>query len=174
MAGYQGWFHAKGDGGWDRWVHWSIPLTPPASDTVRIDLWPDMSELDADELFPTSLLFANGSEASAYSASKTKTVERHCRWMQDYGINGLFLQRFIGIAVKYPTVVDQVLSNVRSGSEKSGRVFAVMYDIGNGDNETFVDDLINDFGSVSSTSEALPLAANTCTIKDVLCCRFGV
>jgi hypothetical protein len=145
MTGYQGWFHAKGDGGWDRWVHWSVPLTTPDSDTVRIDLWPDMSELDADELFPTSLFFANGSEAPAYSASTTKTVERHCRWMQDYGIDGLFLQRFIGTAVKYPTILDQVLSNVRSGSEKYGRVFAVMYDIGNGDNETLVDDLINDW-----------------------------
>ena len=145
MAGYQGWFHAKGDGGWDRWVHWSIPLTLPTNDTVTIDMWPDVSELDDDELFPTNFSFADGSAARVYSSYKRKTVERHCRWMQDYNIDGVFLQRFIGAAVKHPTIVDQVLSNVRSGSEKYGRVFAIMYDISNGDEDTLVEDVINDW-----------------------------
>jgi hypothetical protein len=145
MTGYQGWFHAKGDGSWNRWVHWSVPLTIPNNDTLTIDLWPDSSELDDDELFPTELHFSNGLPASVYSASVTKTVERHCRWMQDYNIDGLFLQRFIGSAVKYPNILDKVLRNVRSGSEKYGRVFSVMYDVGSGNNETLVEDLISDW-----------------------------
>ena len=99
--------------------------------------------MDDDELFPTELsIFSNGLPASVYSASKTKTVERNCHWMQDFNINGLFLQRFIGTAVKYPNILDKVLSNVRSGSEKYGRIFSVMYDIRNGNNETQVEDLI--------------------------------
>lgn len=145
MTGYQGWFHAKGDGSWNQWVHWSVPLTTPNNDTLAIDLWPDASELDDDELFPTELLFSNGLPASVYSASVTKTVERHCRWMQDYNIDGLFLQRFIGSAIKYPTILDKVLRNVRSGSEKYGRVFSVMYDVGSGNNKTLVEDLISDW-----------------------------
>ena len=107
MTGYQGWFHAKGDGTWNRWVHWSVPLTIHSSNTVAIDLWPDTSELDDDELFPTKLSYSNGLPASVYSASKTKTVERHCRWMQEYNIDGLFLQRFVGSAVKYPKYLGQ-------------------------------------------------------------------
>ena len=145
MAGYQGWFHAKGDGGWDQWVHWSLPRTTPNSDNIKVDMWPDVSELDDDELFPTNFSFANGSVARVYSSYKRKTVERHCRWMQDYNIDGFFHQRFIGVAVKQQNIVDKVLSNVRSGSEKFGRVFAVLYDISGGDNDTLVEDVINDW-----------------------------
>ena len=145
VTGYQGWFHAKGDSGWNRWIHWSRPDTIPSIDTVSVDLWPDVSELETDELFPTDLSFSNGSVASLYSATKAKSVERHCRWMQEYNIDGLFLQRFVGTAVKSPATLNKVLSNVRSGAEKYGRIFSIMYDIGNGNKDSLVEDLINDW-----------------------------
>lgn len=145
MAGYQGWFHVEGDGGWDRWQHWSMSRTVPDEKTVTIDMWPNVSELDDDELYPTEFSFADGSTALVYSAYNTKTVERHCKWMQDYNIDGVFLQRFIGTATKLPHVVDKVLGNIRSGSEKYGRVFALMYDISNGNDDTLVEDVINDW-----------------------------
>eukprot|EP00546_Thalassionema_frauenfeldii_P003098 CAMPEP_0178934190 /NCGR_PEP_ID=MMETSP0786-20121207/23728_1 /TAXON_ID=186022 /ORGANISM="Thalassionema frauenfeldii, Strain CCMP 1798" /LENGTH=1055 /DNA_ID=CAMNT_0020611951 /DNA_START=1075 /DNA_END=4241 /DNA_ORIENTATION=+ len=145
MTGYQGWFHAKGDGGWNRWNHWSDHNTIPTKDTVLVDMWPDTSDLGPDELFPTGLTFPNGTVASLYSASKTKTVERHCKWMQNYDIDGLFLQRFIGSATRFPDVLNQVMENVRSGAEKYGRVFSIMYDISNGNDSTLVKDIIDDW-----------------------------
>ena len=145
MAGYQGWFFAKGDGGLDQWVHWAEPNTTPDKGTMTVDMWPDLSECDEDELYPTALKFTDGKSASLYSAYNVKTVERHCRWMQEYGLDGVFVQRFLREAVQWTRVVDKVLSNVRSGSEKFGRVFAVMYDISNGADRTLVEQLINDW-----------------------------
>ena len=145
MTGYQGWFFAKGDPGLGRWQHWSDPQTDPNKDTITIDMWPDLSELEDDEKYGTDFRFSNGSVANLYSNYNTKTVERHLRWMRDYGIDGPFAQRFIGTATRQRHVIDVVLSNIKSGAEKYGRVFAVMYDISNGDADTVVQAIIDDW-----------------------------
>jgi hypothetical protein len=147
MAGYQGWFFAANDGGMNQWVHWSRSRTVPNKNTVTIDAWPDLRELDEDELYPTDFRYKDGSNAGLYSAHNAKTVERHTRWMKDYGIDGVFVQRFIGNAVarNWTPAVDKVLANVRSGAEKYGRTFVTMYDIGNGNEASIVQDVINDW-----------------------------
>jgi hypothetical protein len=147
MAGYQGWFFAKGDGGRDRWIHWSRPNEIPSRNSVTIDAWPDLRELDDDELYPTQFSYQDGSNAGLYSAYNTKTVERHTKWMQDYGVHGVFVQRFVGNAraSHWLPVIDKVLASVRSGAEKHGRTFVNMYDIGNGNEATIVQDIINDW-----------------------------
>ena len=147
MAGYQGWFFAKGDGGRNRWIHWSRPNEIPSRSSITIDAWPDLRELDDDELYPTQFTYQDGSNAGLYSAYNTKTVERHTKWMQDYGVHGVFVQRFIGNAraPHWTPVIDKVLASVRSGSEKYGRTFVNMYDIGNGNEATIVQDIIDDW-----------------------------
>ena len=46
MCGYQGWFTCEGDGAERGWFHWGGPNGfKPGS--CSIDLWPDVSELDA-------------------------------------------------------------------------------------------------------------------------------
>lgn len=148
MAGYQGWFHARNDGGMNRWFHWSGPSTIPAPNTVTFDAWPDLRELDDDELYPTLLTYEDGSNAGLYSAYNAKTVERHTRWMKEYGVHGVFAQRFIGNTYGNPLrtrVIDTVLRHVRSGAEKYGRTFVNMYDISNGKEATIVQDIINDW-----------------------------
>eukprot|EP00562_Extubocellulus_spinifer_P012218 CAMPEP_0178544764 /NCGR_PEP_ID=MMETSP0697-20121206/3288_1 /TAXON_ID=265572 /ORGANISM="Extubocellulus spinifer, Strain CCMP396" /LENGTH=1333 /DNA_ID=CAMNT_0020177297 /DNA_START=5112 /DNA_END=9113 /DNA_ORIENTATION=+ len=145
MAGYQGWFYTDSDGGLNRWQHWSVSRTVPDKDTITIDMWPDMREYDSDELTATGFQYKDGSNAGLYSAYRTKTVERHCKWLQDYDIDGLFVQRFIGSAIARPHIRDKVLQNVRSGSEKYGRVFVNMYDIGNGDQRSLIDDIKRDW-----------------------------
>lgn len=143
MAGYQGWFTAEGDGSGRGWRHWAG--AKPTPDNITFDMWPDLREYDADELFATNFEYADGSNAGLFSSYTPKTVERHVRWMKEYGIDGVFVQRFIGAATNNTAVRDRVLDNVRVASEKHGRVFANMYDISGGSNETLIDDIKNDW-----------------------------
>jgi hypothetical protein len=137
MAGYQGWFAAAGDGSGYGWIHWSRGTTPDASN-ITIDMWPDMREYDEDELFATHFVYPDFTPAGLYSAYTKKTVERHVKWMKDYGIDGVFVQRFLGSTARRRDLRDTVLQNVRYGAEKYGRVFANMYDISGGTTETMV------------------------------------
>jgi len=129
MAGYQGWFFAKGDGGRDKWRHWSSKNQLPDKDSINIDFWPDLREFDDDELYPTAFKYRDGSNAKLYSNYNQKTVERHCRWMYEYGIDGVFVQRFLHSACAHTNAVDAKLLNVMRGTEKYGRLFVNMYDI---------------------------------------------
>jgi hypothetical protein len=130
MCGYQGWFSAQGDGDERGWTHWGGRRGfQPGS--CNIDLWPDMSELDADERFPTPFLHKDGTHAEVFSAFKRKTVLRHFKWMQDAGIDGVFVQRFIVDlgSPKGARHFNVVLDHCREGANLFGRTYAVMYDL---------------------------------------------
>lgn len=132
MCGYQGWFSCEGDGVNLGLVHWGRNrLQPMGPNNVTVDLWPDMTELDPDERFPTDFRHANGEQAEVFSSANPKTVDRHFRWMRDYGIDGVFLQRFangLGNSRLQPQK-DLVLDHTRKSAEQHGRVYAVMYDL---------------------------------------------
>jgi hypothetical protein len=133
MCGYQGWFGAAGDGSSPQrgWRHWTRRPGAPADGTVTVDLWPDVSELGRDELFATDLNLADGRKAEVFSSFKKPTVLRHFQWMRDYGIDGVFVQRFIS-GLRRPESLehcDTVLANCREGANRFGRVYAVMYDL---------------------------------------------
>ncbi len=84
---------AKDDGYGMGDVHWGGVNRNPPSCTV--DYWPDVSELDDDEKFPTEYKHKDGSTAYVFSSTVAKTVERHFRWMKESGIDGVFpMQRF--------------------------------------------------------------------------------
>jgi hypothetical protein len=133
VMGYQGWFAAAGDGspfgGWFHYFSGSVPL----AQNLVVDFWPDMSELAPDEKYPT-LLTLNGAPATLFSSYRRPTVERHFRWMSDYGIDGVFLQRFVSEIYdpQSPSyaVRNAVLDNVRQAARLSGRSYAVEYDCG--------------------------------------------
>ena len=94
LMGYQGWFACPGDGSASSaWIHWFRSQNPVATDAT-VDFWPDVSELDPDELFSTSMSYPNGAPARLYSAYNPKTVLRHFKWMRDNHLDGVFLQRF--------------------------------------------------------------------------------
>jgi len=143
MAGYQGWFGAPNDGSGHGWIHWSGGTPDP--DNITFDMWPDLREYEADELFPTNFNYADGSNAGLFSSYTTKTVDRHVKWMKDYGIDGVFVQRFISSARSRRAQRDKVLDNVRLGAENHGRVFANMYDMSGGRPGYFVQDVIDDW-----------------------------
>ena len=129
MFGYQGWFACPGDGSpLAAWEHWFRRGNESAPGTLRVDMWPDVSEFGADELCDTPLTLPGGARAQLYSAYNPRTVDRHFRWMQEYNLAGVFLQRFT-VSLDRPAVLgfrDAVARNVASAAESSGRVFAVM------------------------------------------------
>lgn len=131
LFGYQGWFLGPGDGSpVNRWIHWFRNDAPTAAN-LTVDLWPDTSELDADELIATDLGYADGSVAQLYSAYNPKTVARHFAWMKQAGIDGVAHQRFLSEVQDPPFFAarNQVTRNVQAGAEAEGRVFAIEYDV---------------------------------------------
>lgn len=81
MAGYQGWFH-------------NPEKKMMFSDTTRtyIDAWPDVSEYS--ETYPTAFRHIGGESAEFFSSDDESTVDTHFRWMKEYGLDGVFMQRF--------------------------------------------------------------------------------
>jgi hypothetical protein len=132
MCGYQGWFNCEGDGANLGWTHWARDRNKPfGPGNVTVDLWPDVSEFETDERYATGFRHVDGTTAEVFSSGNRKTVLRHFQWMRDYGIDGAFVQRFAN-GLKDPNSLrhkNNVLSHAREGAAKSGRVFAVMYDL---------------------------------------------
>jgi hypothetical protein len=70
-------------------------------------------------------------------------VDRHFRWMQEYGIDGILLQRFV-VALKDRSM-DHVLANVQKSANRTGRVFALGYDLTEAPQDKLYDWLIADW-----------------------------
>ena len=153
LMGYQGWFACPGDGSQpDRWVHWFHENEPSAA-KVNVDFWPEVSELESNELFSTQMKLPDGSPAKVFSAFNPKTVARHFQWMQENNLDGVFLQRY-ACELSDPhffALRNQVTANVRAGAEKYGRVFAIMYDITGARTNTLVSTLTNDWNFLTRT-----------------------
>jgi hypothetical protein len=147
IFGYQGWFSCAGDGSSlpdsSIWAHWFDYYAMPVASSLSVDFWPDPSELMPGERCLTDMTLPDGSPAVVYSAYNTQTVLRHFQWMEEYGIDGVELQRFLspGISPADLQFKDQVLANVRLGAETFGRVFYVRYAAQfRGDLEVFMND----------------------------------
>jgi hypothetical protein len=148
LFGYQGWFGCPEDGSpLQGWEHWFRRGEPASAATLRVDMWPDVSELDPDERCQTPFTLPDGRQAELYSAYNPKTVDRHFRWMQEYDLAGVFLQRFT-VRLEDARVRgfrDGVARNVRAAAESHGRVFALMYDISGHPRETVTEAVKRDW-----------------------------
>ncbi len=148
MFGYQGWFACPDDGSpLGGWQHWFGRGDAATAESLRVDMWPDVSELAADERCDTPLTLPDGRRAQVYSAFNPKTVDRHFKWMEDYELAGVFLQRF-SARLESPSVLtfrDAVATNVRASAEAHQRVFALMYDISGHSRESIVAALKRDW-----------------------------
>lgn len=147
MCGYQGWFGTPGDGrAENNWRHWTKNPGSFADGNAKVDLWPDVSELGPGQRFPTGFKMADGRPAEVFSSFQKPTVLKHFQWMKEYGIDGVFVQRFAS-GLKNPDSLEHcnaVLANCREGANRYGRTYAVMYDL-SGLPAGHIEDVMNDW-----------------------------
>ncbi len=143
MAGYQGWFNTPSDGEGRGWYHYK------GSDGFRpgscsIDIWPETSEYE--KLYDTEFRYADGSVARTFSSHDASTVDTHFRWMKEYGLDGVFMQRFVP-EIKNPSGkkhFTKLLNDASVAANKYGRAFCVMYDLSGmnaGDEKILLNDI---------------------------------
>ena len=135
LCGYQGWFNTPCDGTSFGFTHWGQGLERPDRGRFTVDMWPDLSEYAADDLCVVpGLKLPDGSPARLYSAYRKGPVLLHTKWMRQYGIDGIFVSRFIGEAASPARSrhVNRVLANLREGCHREGRVWAMMLDLSMG------------------------------------------
>ncbi len=128
ICGYQGWFRCPGDGTDEGWMHWSRSREKITPKSLTFEMWPDMSELAESEKFEAKgFTYPGGDRAFLFSSARRETVQRHFRWMKEYGLDGVFVQRFL-VNLGTPSF-DDVLDHVRASAAETGRVYALCYDL---------------------------------------------
>ena len=144
MAGYQGWFNAPDDGAGRGWNHYHAK-GPLEDGNCKFDIWPDVSEYPKTYRSPFN--HTDGSPAYLFSSYDASTTDLHFRWMQQYGIDGVFVQRFVGSVRSDPSRHHNnvVLEHALEASRKYGRAIAVMYDMSGMRDSVDVDVVINDW-----------------------------
>lgn len=154
MAGYQGWHGAPGDGcphnpaeGWPHYA--SVAQHPfifePGVLRNNIDLWPDVSEYK--KTYPASgFTLPDGSTPRLYSSYDASTVNLHFKWMKEYDIDGVFMQRFVSQITDNVALAhsDKVLESAMLASNEHARAISIMYDMVGMDANTSVDVVLND------------------------------
>lgn len=136
LCGYQGWFNTPGDGTNFGFGHWGQGLERgDGTGRFVVDMWPDVSEYDARDLCDVpGLKMPDGSPARLYSGFSAGPTLVHFEWMRQYGIDGVFLSRFVGETASPARArhVNTVLAHVREGAHREGRVWALMLDLSMG------------------------------------------
>jgi hypothetical protein len=144
LCGYQGWFRCPGDPAGEGWRHWSRDRTRITPEALTFEMWPDMSEYAAEERYPADgFTYPDGKQAHLFSSAHPATVARHFRWMEQHGIDGVFVQRFL-VELNKPSL-NQVLGHVRASAAKTGRAYAVCYDMSGAAPDRVYDLLVNDW-----------------------------
>lgn len=128
MAGYQGWFNAPDDGANRGWYHYTGDNGfRPGSCTI--DFWPEVSEYK--KLYKSEFSFADGSPAYLFSSHDESTVNLHFKWMKDYGLDGVFMQRFVSEIRNESGLrhFNKVLNSAMKAANQYNRAICVMYDL---------------------------------------------
>jgi glycoprotein endo-alpha-1,2-mannosidase len=136
MAGYQGWFNCEGDGANRGWTHYDKKGKFEDS-SCTIDYWPEMDEYKVK--YKTPFNFPDGTPAYVFSSYDESTVDLHFKWMKEYGIDGVFMQRFFSVLTSKERLKhnDKVLASAIKAANKYGIAIAMMYDIGSMEDEKY-------------------------------------
>jgi hypothetical protein len=125
MVGYQGWFTCSEEGIAQK--HWY------EQGHVVAEMLPDVSDYpDQDTLCTLPGHFdKNGKPIKVFSSQTPGVVNTHFKWMQEYDIDGAFLQQFL-VALNDPVAMARrlnVTTNVKNAAEEYGRAWALMFDV---------------------------------------------
>jgi len=134
FAGYQGW--AGSD---DKWKHWFNDNKPDATH-AHFEMIPSMDEYPHSTLRETDVKYTNGKKLSLYENGREGVVDLHFKWMQDYGLDGVFLQRFGSSGHN-----NDILKQVDAAAKKHGRIYAVEWDIGQRTDHSWDKKLMDDY-----------------------------
>lgn len=128
MAGYQGWFNTPEDGAGLGWKHFEKEKEfKPGRCTI--DLWPDVSEYE--KTYETAFKLPDETPAKVFSSYDASTTDLHFKWMKQYGIDGVFMQRFV-VSIRNQKGKDnynKILNNAVLSAEKYDRAICLMYDL---------------------------------------------
>jgi len=144
LFGYQGWFRTPGDGANVGWSHWSRN-SPPSPENITVDLYPDLTEFDPNDLAAIPGETIGGKPAYLFSSYNKNVVMKHFEWMKKYGLDGVLVQRFLSDIPGSRAQGDGVLKNIIAAAEKTGRTFAIEYDISGAHANTMADILQKDW-----------------------------
>ncbi len=143
LFGYQGWFDCPMNGA-GNWIHWSRN-GGPAENSLTVDLYPELSEFQAKDLCPAGDLKIGVKQAYLFSAKTPAIVDAHFRWMEQYGLDGILVQRFVGETAWKKQGGDLVLKNIMKAAAATGRVWAIEYDVSGASDAGFADQIKNDW-----------------------------
>ncbi|KAK1862435.1 hypothetical protein I4F81_005009 [Pyropia yezoensis] len=170
-AGYQAWFSCPtSPTDPTRWRHWTTRGAPsPGSSLgeagrITIDLFPDVREYPPEALCEAPALGrlgagagggdAAGPPARLFDSAAPTVIDTHFRWMREYGLDGVGVQRFLStLRGDDPERGLSILRHVRDAADRHGRVYYVMYDTSGGDAEGWVQTVQKDWTALTSTAD---------------------
>lgn len=128
MAGYQGWHNTPEDGAGRGWGHY-LQRGVFGPGNIKIDMWPETAEYQ--KLYKTPFKMADSSAAVLPSDNDANTTDVRFRWMKEYGVDGVFMQRFVSNVRNKGNVRNhflKVIADAMTASRKYSRAIAIMYD----------------------------------------------
>ena len=148
VAGYQAWFRVAGR--YEFWHHWGNDAVGadgtrwPRANNHTFEIYPDISFYDDADLAQTGFAnLGNGEPARLYNGASPTVIAKHFALMQEHGIDGVAVQRFIGPEMR--TVANNpaaTLHSIRQKAEDNQRFFYICYDITSNGLESVWADLI--------------------------------
>lgn len=147
LCGYQGWFRTPGDPVGRGWFHWSKDRDRLSPETVNVELWPDVSEYPKEALYPAGdYRLPNGGPAMLFSSAHPGVVQKHFEWMRQYGLDGVMVQRFLGLDGGARSIEEaRVLGYARDAANRTGRTFAIEYDMSGTPPERAIEEMKRDW-----------------------------
>lgn len=134
LAGYQAWACTPNDAAKTNWKHYAAGGPEFNADKLVVDMFPDVSEYaEGDKVYLKGIKNADGSPAALVSGNNPNVIDLHFKWMRDYDIDGVFLQRFlIGLPGQREggefEVKNKIMDCVAASAKKYGRVWAINFD----------------------------------------------
>ena len=147
LCGYQGWFRTPGDPAGRGWFHWSKDPNGISPATVNVELWPEVGEYPPESLYPAgAFTLPGGKPATLFSSAYPGVVAKHFDWMRKYGIDGVMVQRFLGLDGARRSIEEaRVLGYARHAANRTGRTFAVEYDMSGTPPERAIEEMRKDW-----------------------------